>query len=84
MEGNRTLRAGRFGFGEVAVDRHPTPRASRMPLLTCRDCGVLGPVTLYRDGSSREAVSLCDECRGAITLDAFACGEEDSLAPVFK
>ena len=50
----------------------------------CRDCGVPGPVSLYRDGSSAETVYLCDECRGAISLDAFACGEEDSLSPVFE
>lgn len=50
----------------------------------CRDCGSTGPVTLYRDGSSAETVSLCDECRDAISLDAFACGEEDSLTPVLE
>jgi len=50
----------------------------------CRDCGSTGPVTLYRTPSGSERVYLCDECRGAISLDAFACGEEDSLTPVFK
>jgi hypothetical protein len=41
-------------------------------------------VTLYRTPSDSERLYLCDECRGAIALDAFACGEEDSLSPVFK
>ena len=77
------MRSARFGFRETP-EPQAAARASRMPLLVCRDCGVPGPVTLYRDGSSRETVSLCDECRGTISLDAFACGEEDSLTLVFK
>ena len=79
------MRSARFGFRETPV-APPVARASRMPLhllsvSPCRDCGSTGPVTLYRDGSSAETVSLCDECREAITLDAFSCGEEDSLVP---
>ena len=51
----------------------------------CRDCGTTKRGrTLYRTPSGSERMYLCDECRSAISLDAFACGEEDSLAPVFK
>jgi len=79
--GGEVMRSARFGFREEPAKpvAPPVARASRMPLLVCRDCGVPGPVTLYRDGSSAETVYLCNECREAITLDAFSCGEEDSL-----
>jgi hypothetical protein len=52
----------------------------------CRDCGTVErDRTLYWNPTTRrERAYLCDECRGAIALDAFACGEEDSLTPVFK
>jgi hypothetical protein len=77
------MRSARFGFREEPAKpvAPPVARASRMPLLACRDCGFRGPVTLYRGGSSSETAYLCDECRGAISLDAFSCGEEDSLIP---
>lgn len=80
------MRSARFGFREEPAEpiAPPVARASRMPLLACRDCGVPGPVTLYRDGSSRETVYLCDKCRGLISLDAFSCGEEDSLVSVLN